>query len=168
MSTTLLWMMMLACSGGEGADGEEEIELYINEFMPSNTQTITDETGAYPDWVELYNGGDAALSLEGFYLTDDLDSPNKAPLDGDLVIEPGGFIVFWADKDTLDGALHLPFNLRAEGEEIGLYMDGAYGYDQIDAVAFGAQAEDIAVARSPDGTGDWLTTDAATPGASNN
>ena len=46
--------------------------LYINEFMAGNETTLEDpdEPGDYPDWIELYNGEETAVSLEGFYLTD--------------------------------------------------------------------------------------------------
>lgn len=38
-------------------------QLLINELMTSNKQTLKDEDGASPDWVELYNRGPGAVSL---------------------------------------------------------------------------------------------------------
>ncbi len=53
--------------------------LVINEFMADNETTIEDpnEPGEYPDWIELYNGTDTAVTLNGMYLTDDFSEPTK-------------------------------------------------------------------------------------------
>ncbi len=32
--------------------------LFINEYMASNNQTITDEGANYDDWVEIYKNGE--------------------------------------------------------------------------------------------------------------
>ena len=34
---------------------DNEIGLYINEFLASNNSVYADEIGEYDDWVELYN-----------------------------------------------------------------------------------------------------------------
>ena len=34
----------------------DPIEVYINEIMASNLTVLQDETGAFPDWVEIWNG----------------------------------------------------------------------------------------------------------------
>ena len=53
--------------------------LVINEFMADNETTIEDpnEPGEHPDWLELYNGSDSAVVINGMYLTDDFDEPTK-------------------------------------------------------------------------------------------
>jgi hypothetical protein len=43
----------------------------ISEFMAANTSTIRDDDGKWSDWIELYNSGDSAVSLSGWYLSDD-------------------------------------------------------------------------------------------------
>ena len=45
--------------------------IYINEYATNETITLADEDGDFVSWVELYNYGTEAVSLEGFYLTDD-------------------------------------------------------------------------------------------------
>ena len=53
-------------------------QLYINEFMASNSSTIKDpDYNADADWIELYNDGSSSINLQGYYLTDKLDIPNK-------------------------------------------------------------------------------------------
>jgi len=138
--------------------------LVINEIMPSNASTVADETGAYPDWFELYNPGSTDVSLAGWTVSDDLDDPGKHELSAELSVPAGGFLVLWADKDVEDGPLHVDFNLSADGEDLGLWdADG----NPADLVTFGAMAQDLSVARVPDGSETWEVAGTATPGASN-
>jgi len=62
-----------------GSTDSSDKGLVINEFMADNETTIEDpnEPGEYPDWIELYNGSDSAVTLNGMYLTDDLGEPTK-------------------------------------------------------------------------------------------
>ena len=60
----------------------------INEFMASNSTTITDpDFNAYADWIEIYNSGPAQVNLKNYYLTDDLSQPQKFKIQIDLIIE---------------------------------------------------------------------------------
>lgn len=51
--------------------------LVINELMADNETTIEDpsEAGEYADWIELYNASDSPITLNGMYLTDDVNDP---------------------------------------------------------------------------------------------
>ena len=61
---------------GDAAPGSGVV---INEFMAANDTTIEDpdEAGQYPDWIELYNASDRTVTLNGLYLTDDVNEPTK-------------------------------------------------------------------------------------------
>jgi len=48
----LLWIMLSCCT--EIVSGQ----IVINELMSKNETTIADFEGDYPDWIEIYNGGD--------------------------------------------------------------------------------------------------------------
>jgi hypothetical protein len=150
--------------GGDGATGTAVGPVYINEFMPSNASTVQDEGGAFPDWIELYNDGDEVVELAGWTITDDLDEPGKHAFDASLSIEPGGFLVLYADDDEEEGPLHVGFSLLAEGESIGLYDAGGSAVDELN---FGTVGTDLSMARVPDGSSVWEVTDAHTAGASN-
>lgn len=139
----------------------EPVGLFINELMPANNGSV-EVAGEFPDWVELYNPGEAEVALDGFTITDDLDEPTKHPLDPSLVVPAGGFLLLYADSG--DGALHLGFKLSGDGESIGLYFpDGS----PADALQFGVIPDNLSLARTPDGGEDWVTTTSPTPGAEN-
>lgn len=60
-----------------GASNTVIEKIAINEFMSSNENIITDEDGAYEDWIELYNYGTTTQNLTAFGLSDDQDLPYK-------------------------------------------------------------------------------------------
>jgi hypothetical protein len=61
--------------------------LLINEVMADNERTIEDpcEAGEYPDWIELYNASDETITLNGLYLTDDLNEPTQWQIPPEIV-----------------------------------------------------------------------------------
>ena len=165
-------------SGGQGppvetgeGEGEGEGEgdtsaaplLYVNEVMADNQATVADETGAYPDWIELYNPGASAVDLEGWTITDTLDEPGRHTL-GAVSVAAGGHQLLWADGHADLGALHLGFSLDEDGEAVGLF-DAAGG--PVDGLRFGEQSSDISLARQPDAGQTWALDTTPTPGEDN-
>lgn len=141
--------------------------LRLNELMASNTRTLESEPKIYPDWIELYNQGDTELSLEGFYLTDDLDFGDKAPLDSSLTIPAWGFLVLYADNGDVGSPMHVALSLKASGEELGLFLEQNGRLREVDWAVFGPQRDDCSLARAPDGEDPWVSTSKPTPGESN-
>jgi hypothetical protein len=143
--------------------------LYLNEVMADNEATVADGSGEYYDWVELYNAGPEQISLEGFFLTDDLGRPQQQALDPRLTLPAGGYLLLWASQGGGDDPTHLGFALAGDGEELGLFWTDPDTGNllQLDALAFGPQEPDVSWARGEDGTGPWLACSAPTPGASN-
>ncbi len=167
MKKTLTFLLLLSLLLSSFVAFSQSI--LINEFMASNDATIADEQGEYDDWVELYNYGSTAITLNGMYVTDDLSDSQKwqIPVGGDLITLPaGGFVLLWFDKDPEQGPLHVDMKLSGNGEQIGLFTsDGA---TPIDTITFGPQAADISYGRSTDGSSTWELFAEPTPGASNN
>jgi len=98
----------------------------VTEFAAANASGLQDVDGDYSDWVELYNPGASAVSLEGYVLTDDADDLAKWPLPT-MELGSGGFlIVFASGKDRRDPAdeLHTNFKLSRSGEFLGLVAPG--------------------------------------------
>ncbi len=143
--------------------------VFINEFLADNDKIIADPQGDYDDWIEIYNGGTGMVDIGGLYITDDLNEPDKcliADLQPDsTTILPGGYLVLWADKDSVDGVLHVNIKLSKDGEQIGLFDPD--GLSVIDTVTFGEQSSDISYGRYPDGEQFWGSMELPTPGEQN-
>ena len=140
--------------------------LFINEFMASNSTTITDDFGEYEDWIELYNGGSASVWLGDKYLSDNLANPSKWALP-DISLDAGGFLLVWADDQPEQGPLHTNYKLDKDLEEIGLFDNEASGYALLDGLTYSVQSTDISMGRITDGSAEWKLFDVATPGSSN-
>ncbi len=163
-----------ACSVNDtGDEGDHqppatEYHLFINEFMASNDNAYADENGEYDDWIELYNAGDKEVNIAGMYLSDNPDDATKwqIPTGNDKTkIPAGGFLVLWADGQTDQGVLHLPFKLSSGGEAI--VVTASDGETTIDQHIYGPQTTDISEGRDPDGSDNWVKFSVPTPGASN-
>ncbi|HEY0549473.1 MAG TPA: lamin tail domain-containing protein [Verrucomicrobiae bacterium] len=138
---TFCWALLIcACVSLRGAD-----QVTITEFMASNTRTIADEDGLFPDWIEIRNSGTNVVNLFNWSLTDDA---------GDLTrwrfpatnINPGAFMVIFADgknRKTPGAPLHTDFNMNAAGEYLALVKpDGVTKATEF-AAPFRPQAADV-------------------------
>lgn len=126
----------------------------INELMASNTNTVTDESGAFEDWIELFNTTTNDIDLSGYFLTDNPTNPDKWQFADGTVIPAGGYYIIWADEDSsVDPTDHCNFKLSKDGEEVLLLNSSL---EIIDQVTFGAQESDMSYSRSPNGTGDFI------------
>ena len=57
----------------ETAVSSGDTNLRITEAMSSNRSAFPDETGAFPDWVEITNTGDSPINIKGYGLSDRAD-----------------------------------------------------------------------------------------------
>lgn len=157
------WAVLSLAALGPGC-ATDAADLVLNEFVASNSTGITDESGAFPDWVELYNPTNAEISLDGWYLSDDLGNPMRHALPATWSIGAGGFLVLFADGDIDQGDDHLPFRLSAAGEDVVLSYGDPGSNQIVDGTTYGLQDTDGAMAKIPDATGDWTATGTPTPG----
>ncbi len=121
----------------------------INEWLAHTDDPVE-------DFVELYNASTQAVSLAGFWLSDD-PATNKFRIPDGTVIPPGGYLV-WTQSQ-------LGFALDAAGEVIVLRAPD--GRTVVDMIAFGASANGVSSGRTPDGAPDWTDLSSPTPGAPN-
>ncbi len=148
-----------------------EIALTINEFMAGNTNTlINPSTGKYDDWFELHNAGTNEVDLTSYTLTSILTNASQFTIPTGYVLQPGGFLLVWADKNTKANSptntdLHVNFKLSKSGSQIGLFApDGQL----VDSVTFGEQISNISMGRYPDGDeGSFVAFELATPRVAN-
>ena len=59
--------LVLSCLGLAASSAED---IVINEVMSSNGTTLRDETGKYPDWIEILNLEASEVRLLGYGLSD--------------------------------------------------------------------------------------------------
>jgi len=117
----------------------------INEFMADNETVLQDEDGEFPDWIEIYNPTEAAIELDGWYLTDDPDDLTKWEFPACTLDVDDYLVVFASDKDRADpgSPLHTNFKLSAGGEYLALVKaDGATVAHQF-APTFPGQMPDV-------------------------
>ncbi len=146
--------------------GFQPLPLYINEFMAENkTIYAIPDTGKYDDWIEIYNAGSIPVSLNGLSLTDDPLDRTKFMIPAGLTVPAGGYLLFYADKNTTASSQHTNFGLNNGGEYIGLFAAG--GNILVDSYKFKAQKSDIPEGRAGDGAATWTTELCPTPGAAN-
>ena len=138
--------------------------LFINEFLASNDTTNMDEAGEFDDWLELYNAGNEATNIGGFFLTDNADNLTKWLIPEGTVMQSQSFLLFWCDEDQGQGELHTNFKLFAGGEFLALV--NIDGITLLDSITFGPQSADTASGRYPDGSGNWQFMN-PTPGITN-
>lgn len=142
-----------------------DIPLVINELMASNNSSEADPQGQFDDWIEIYNHGTFAIDISGMYMTDNLSSPTQWQIPPVTIINPGAYLLIWADNDVTDTGLHTNFKLNSDGEEIGLFESD--GITLIDSVTFPNQTTDISYGRYPDSADDWRFFSIPTPGNEN-
>ncbi len=96
--------------------------LRINEFMASNGDGLLDEDGDSSDWIEIWNYGDRRVSLQGWTLTDDPETPDLWAFPA-IHLEANAYLILFASgKDRRDagGELHCNFELDRNGENLSL------------------------------------------------
>ncbi|MDQ2077993.1 CotH kinase family protein [Marinimicrobium sp. ABcell2] len=141
-------------------------QVVINEIQSSNGITVDDEDGDSEDWIELYNGGTEAVSLDGYWLSDDYGNPSRWTFP-DVTLQAGDTLLVWAsgkNRRTPGEPLHTNFSISASGEEILLH--NAEG-DLLDEVEPRPIPTDVSWGRSPSGADNWVYFSEPTPGAAN-
>ena len=126
----------------------------INEVSADDGIYVT-EYFKRKDWVELYNTTDEPIDVEGMYLTDNPDKPEKYQISKDetltnTIIPAHGYLIIWCDKkDPTLTQLHATFNIEAEGDELQLMAaDGSWK----DTFKYPVHKSDQTIGRYPDGS----------------
>jgi hypothetical protein len=128
-------------------------KLVINEVLAINSTTL-DRDGSFPDLIELYYDGPTSLNLSGMNITDNPDEPGKFVFPAETSIDPGEYLVLYADSDTASSGIHLGFALDKDGD--GLYLYNSSG-KLLDSVEFGLQLPDLSIGRVGN-DGQWTLT----------
>jgi hypothetical protein len=134
-------------------DNNPDKAVVINEFMAVNSVTAADQDGEYDDWIELYNLTNEEIDLTGYYLTDSKKNLTKWRFPAGTTITAKGYLIVWADTDTMQQGLHTNYKLSSLGERVILLSPDV---KVLDKVEYDAQTSELAYARVPNGTGDFV------------
>lgn len=140
-------LLVLACQALQA-------DVMISEFLADNVTGLKDEDDTRQDWIELYNSGSAAVSLDGWWLTDNAAQLMKWEFPS-VSIPAGGTLLVWAsgkDRRVAGQPLHTNFSLGKSGEYLGIYRPAAGTglpevVDQF-SPTYPAQATDVSYGRS--------------------
>src|SRR5204863_3382624 len=97
--------------------------LWINEIEPNNLNGIIDVASEHDPWIELYNSGTNAISLDGYALANNYSNLNQWAFPNGTIINPGEFKVLFADGQPGQSSgteLHTSFRLDATNGSIVL------------------------------------------------
>ncbi len=119
----------------------------LNEILARNDSAVA-VGGRYPDLIELYNSGPAAVNLGGMGLTDNADEPFKFVVPVGTMLGAGQHLVLYADNEATPPGLHLGFTLKQEGDDVSLFSAAG---QLVDRVVFGPQLPDLSIGRMADG-----------------
>jgi hypothetical protein len=138
----------------------------LNEFMARNSRTLTNASGGYPDWIELYNPGGSAFDLAGSSLSVGKPQPGEWTFPAGVSIPAHGYLLLWCDDSVpastnAGPVLNVGRALNGAGDSLHLFNSSG---QPVDSVAFGFQIVDGAVGRVG---GAWQLLSAPTPGSGN-
>ena len=134
--------------------------LLINEVVSSNQLSLVDEIYGSPDWIELMNASAEDLHLSAYYITDNVEAPQKAFRLPDVVLTPGAYYLLYASKKG--GENCVGFSLKKAGETLTL-LDAHM--EEISSLDVPPLVRDVSYSRRADGSYGYC--DLPTPGASN-
>ena len=137
----------------------------LSEVMTSNKTALSDESNAYPDWVELSNNGRRAVDISGWTLTDKLSRATAFTFPAGTSIAPGEYLIVYASgrlQNQPGENFHAPFKLSSGGDSLILCDESGTVVESINIPAMGS---DQSFARRDGST--WAVTGEYTPGLEN-
>ncbi len=151
------WQASVDRGGSPGASNPTAgFEVVINEILSNSAPPAVDA-------IELFNPGQSAVDVSGWFLTDDASLPKQYALSSGSIIPPSGYLVVFEDNDsdpTNNDTLPLEFfgqafGLSSRGDSVHLFSADAQGnltgYD--DGFSFGAAEEGVTFGRHVDSQG---------------
>ena len=161
LSALLLLLPLVACNKADQLlSNASKDALWINEVVTSNQLSLRDEIYGSPDWIELVNGSDQSIHLNAYYITDNVEVPQKAFQLPNVVLKPGEFYLLYANKS--DAVNSIGFSLKKSGETLTL-LDAHM--EEIWSLTVPTLIRDVSYARRSDGSYGYC--DLPTPGAVN-
>lgn len=120
----LSWRTSAAIYGSPGADDPARLT-DISRIVVNEVLTHTDLP--FKDAIELYNPTSEAADLSGWYLTDELATPEKFKLPAGTTIQPNSYLVFDEDDFNPNPGVPPSFALSSFGDAVYLFAANASG-----------------------------------------
>lgn len=143
-------------------------QVVINEFSNSNAGYNGGSGANNYDWIELYNSSSTPSSLDGYYLSDNLNNPTKWQIPNGTSIPANGFLVIFASGNNITtGVLHTNFKINQTEQEQVLLSNPSGSIIDSYSITFRTQTNHSR-GRQTNGSSTWVVFENATPNASNN
>jgi len=123
--------------------------LEISEVVALNATGLKDETGGFPDWVEIHNYGEAPVRFEGITLGRSLlGNSGRFVFPNGFQLAAGAYLVVFCDAQGDSAPWHAPSALSSSRDALFLTGTSSEGIRTlIDEVEFGPLNTDLAYAR---------------------
>jgi hypothetical protein len=149
----LIFLYLIFAYSCKKTYGPKYTEIVINELMPYNKTTVTDNYGEFDDWIELYNLSSSKKDISGYFLSDSKSHNTKWQFPQGTSISGNDYLIIWADKDTMQLGLHANFKLSSSGEKVVFSNPDSIIVDDIE---YSAQTQELSYSRVPNGTGAFI------------
>lgn len=146
---------------------KKDVQVVINEYSTNETQTLLDDEGEFVSWVELFNSGSEAVSLNSFSLTDDELDVQKW-LFPNVTIEAGQYLLVYLSGGERDysgeGQLHASFKLNGSESRLMLFDESG---NEVDSCKVFKLFSNLSCGRSEKDRNSFAFFATATPGKKN-
>ena len=138
-------------------------QIVLNEVLVKNITVFTNIDGGTPSWIEIYNPTPSLVDLSDLSLSTNVASPRAFVFPAGTTLAVGGYLVVTFDPSlpastNAESQPNTGFGLKDNGGSVYLYDKLANGGSLLDSLAYGVQANDYSVGRSPNGGTNWTLT----------
>ncbi len=147
--------------------------LWLNEIQFASISGVLDNAGEPAPWLELFNSGATPLSLDGYWLANNVTNLAQWPFPAGLTLAPGERRLLWADGQTNQTAgtnLHTGVALTHSGTlTLSRLTNGVGPLQIVDHLVWRHLGANATYGSFPEGQPVFRSgLAAATPGAANN
>ncbi len=171
MKTTLKLFLLVIALCIVFQNKKASAQVIINEFSCSNLSQYIDNHSDYHDWIELYNNSSSAVSLAGYYLSDDSLNNMKWQMPSTMTIGANAYMKIWASgrNEVIGSNYHTNFTLKqTKNSHEWVVLSDASG-TRIDEIEISRKTQlGHSFGRVPNAGSAWAIYTTPTPGATNN